>query len=137
MVLHLYARTDENHDIERGELNIATTYFESAVRSGSPFEAYYYLAEMHSASATNPAMPSHLKSSSCSMAVSFYKLVSERGVWDDDLLRDAETAWLSDNQQEKEVAMLKWRIAGERGSEIAQSNLAYILDQGHNLIFND
>jgi SEL1 protein len=71
------------------------------------------------------------------MAVSFYKLVSERGVWDDDLLRDAETAWLSDNQQEKEVAMLKWRIAGERGSEIAQSNLAYILDQGHNLIFND
>jgi aryl-alcohol dehydrogenase-like predicted oxidoreductase len=68
------------------------------------------------------------------MAVSFYKLVSERGVWDDDLVRDAEAAWLSDNQQEKEVAMLKWRIAAERGSEIAQNNLAYILDQGQNLM---
>ena len=70
------------------------------------------------------------------MAVSFYKLVSERGVWDDDLVRDAEAAWLSDSQQEKEMAMLKWRIAAERGSEIAQNNLAYILDQGQILIFS-
>ena len=64
------------------------------------------------------------------MAVSFYKLVSEKGVWDDDLLGDAEVAWQADDQQEKDVAMLKWRIAAERGSEIAQNNLAYILDQG-------
>jgi hypothetical protein len=90
---------------------------------------------MHSSSASNHGMPSHLKSSSCTMAVSFYKLVSERGVWGDDLVRDAEAAWLSDSPQEKEIAMLKWRIAAERGSEIAQNNLAYNLDQGQNLIF--
>lgn len=64
------------------------------------------------------------------MAVSFYKLVAERGVWDDELLRDAENAWMSGADQDKETAMLKWWIAAERGSEIAQNNLAYVLDQG-------
>lgn len=64
------------------------------------------------------------------MAVSFYKLVSERGVWDDDLLKDAEYAWVSGSDRGKEIAMLKWWIAAERGSEIAQNNLAYALDQG-------
>jgi hypothetical protein len=70
------------------------------------------------------------------MAVSFYKHVSERGVWDDDFVRDAEAAWLSDNQQEKDMAMVMWRIAAERGSEFAQNNLAYILDQGETLILS-
>ena len=65
--------------------------------------------------------------------MSFYKLVAERGVWDDDLLRDAEIAWMADSNQGKEVAMLKWWIAAERGFEIAQSNLGYILDQGEHL----
>lgn len=64
------------------------------------------------------------------MAVSFYKIVSERGVWDDDLLRDAEVAWMSGTDRGKEIAMLKWWIAAERGSEIAQNNLAYVSDQG-------
>jgi SEL1 protein len=105
-------------------------YFETAVRSGSPFEAYYYLGELHSASASNPKTPAHLKSSSCAMAVSFYKIVAERGVWEDDLLGDAEAAWMAGGDQNKEAAMLKWWIAAERGSEIAQNNLAYILDQG-------
>ena len=64
------------------------------------------------------------------MAVSFHKLVAERGVWDDDLLRDAEAAWNSGTERGKEIAMLKWRIAAEQGFEIAQNNLAFILDQG-------
>ena len=75
-------------------------------------------------------MPPHVVSSACSMAVSFYKIVAERGVWDDDLLRDAEIAWMAGSKQEKGMAMLKWWIAAERGSEIAQNNLAYVLDQG-------
>jgi SEL1 protein len=64
------------------------------------------------------------------MAVSFYKIVSERGVWGDDLLRDAEIAWMTGTERGKETAMLKWWIAAERGSEVAQTNLAHILDQG-------
>ena len=64
------------------------------------------------------------------MAVSFHKLVAERGNWDEDLLRDAEVAWMSATEYDKEIAMVKWWIAAERGSEIAQNNLAYVMDQG-------
>jgi len=115
---------------DRGEAALATTYFDTAIRNGSPFEAYYYLGEINSAAASTVGMPAHVVSSSCAMAVSFYKLVAERGVWDDDLLRDAEIAWMSGSDQDKEVAMLKWWLAAERGYEIAQNNLAYVLDQG-------
>ncbi|KAF9565588.1 HCP-like protein [Agrocybe pediades] len=118
----------------RGEMILATTYFETAVRNGSPFEAYYYLGEIHSAAASNKNLPAHVSSSSCAMSVSFYKLVAERGVWDDDLLRDAEIAWMSGTDQGKEVAMLKWWIAAERGYEIAQNNLAYVLDQDKSVL---
>lgn len=66
----------------------------------------------------------------CASAVSFFKLVAERGVWDDDLLTDAEAGWYSGTDRGKEIAILKWWVAAERGSEIAQNNLAYVLDQG-------
>lgn len=109
---------------------MASALFETAVFHGSPLEAYYYLAQIHSAHADTPGMPPAMASSSCAMAVSFYKIVSERGVWGDDLLRDAEIAWASGTDRGKEVAMLKWWIAAERGSEIAQNNLAHVWDQG-------
>ncbi|KAK7045626.1 ERAD-associated protein [Paramarasmius palmivorus] len=119
---------------QHGEVALATANFEAAIRLGSPFEAYYYLAHVHATQATNPNMPSNIASSSCSMAVSFYKLVAERGVWDDDLLREAEMAWMSGNEKRREVAILKWWVAAERGSEIAQNNLAYVLDQDKSLL---
>jgi SEL1 protein len=122
------------HHYFRGEFSLATTYFETALRTGSPFEAYYYLGQIHSGSSSNPVVPKHLVSSSCSMAVTFYKIVAERGVWEDDLLRDAEIAWMSGTDQGKEVAMLKWWIAAERGHEIAQNNLAYVLDQDKSVL---
>lgn len=56
--------------------------------------------------------------------------MAERGVWDEDLLRDAEAAWMMGSEQDKDLAILKWWIAAERGSEIAQNNMAYVLDQG-------
>ncbi|KAJ2916794.1 hypothetical protein MD484_g3661, partial [Candolleomyces efflorescens] len=122
------------HYYNRGEIPLATTFFEQAVRNGSPFEAYYYLAEIHASQAQNPNVPGHVVAGSCSMAVSFYKLVAERGVWEDDLLRDAEIAWMSQTPQDKEVAMLKWAIAAERGFEVAQNNLGYILDQDKSIL---
>lgn len=96
------------------------------MRQGSPFEAYYYLALIQSQQAHNPAFTA----GSCAMSVSFHKLVSERGVWGDDLLKDADEAWSSGTNRGKEMAMLKWWIAAERGSEVAQNNLAFVLDQG-------
>ncbi|KIY50282.1 HCP-like protein [Fistulina hepatica ATCC 64428] len=119
---------------ERGDLTLATSYFEAAIRQGSPFEAYYYLADIHSAQAATPGVPPHVASSSCAMAVSFHKLVAERGVWDNDLLHEAEVAWMSGTRHGKEVAMLKWWIAAECGSETAQSNLAYVLDQDRSVL---
>ncbi|KAF8908028.1 hypothetical protein CPB85DRAFT_1310505 [Mucidula mucida] len=118
----------------RGELTLATTYFETAVRLGSPFEAYYYLGKIHASQSRSLSVAPNVASSSCAMAVSFYKLVSERGVWDDDLLKDAEYAWVSGSDRGKEIAMLKWWIAAERGSEIAQNNLAYALDQDKSIL---
>lgn len=67
---------------------------------------------------------------SCASAVSFYKLVAERGVWDGDIVNEAEEGWNSGTERGKEMAILRWWIAAERGYEIAQNNLAYVLDQG-------
>lgn len=129
--IHTRLLLHSTHELSgRGELALATTYFEGAVRYGSPLEAYYYLGDIAAAQAATPGMLPHVVSSSCAMAVSFHKLVAERGRWDEDLLRDAEMAWMSTAEHGKETAMLKWWIAAERGSEIAQNNLAYILDQG-------
>ncbi|KAF7351169.1 Ubiquitin-protein ligase [Mycena sanguinolenta] len=119
----------------RGEIQFATTLFETAaVLFGSPFEAYYYLGQIQSAQADTPGMPPAIAASQCAMAVSFYKIVSERGVWGDDLLRDAEIAWMSDTERGRETAMLKWWMAAERGSEIAQNNLAHVLDQDKSIL---
>ena len=88
------------------------------------------MGQINWAHATNPSVPPNVATSSCAMAVSFYKLVTERGVWEDDLLREAEIAWMTGTDHGKELAILKWWVAAERGSEVAQTNLAYVLDQG-------
>lgn len=116
----------------RGEFKLAVTYFEAAVRFGSTFEAHFYLAKIHTlnmriANEGSPAGP-------CASAVSFFKFVAERGVWDDDLLADAEDAWYSGTERGKEIAILKWWVAAERGSEMAQNNLAYVLDQDRSML---
>ncbi|KAF4563274.1 ERAD-associated protein [Pleurotus pulmonarius] len=122
------------HHYRRGEYQIASKYLEAAMRNGSPFEAYYYIGEIQASQVRAKTAPPHIKSSSCAMAVSFYKLVAERGVWDDDPSREAEISWLAGTEKDKEIAILKWWIAAERGSEVAQNNLAYVLDQDRSLL---
>ena len=111
-------------------MKLAITHFENAIRNGSPFEAYYYLAQFQARTMRATGYPRHITSSACSVAVSFYKVVAERGVWDVDLVSHANLAWASGNDRNKEMAMLQWWIAAERGYEPAQNNLAYVLDQG-------
>jgi SEL1 protein len=120
------AFTQEQTD--RGEFKYATVNFENAVRLGSTFEAHFYLAKIHTENMRSA--DNNFAAGFCASAVSFFKLVAERGVWDDDLLTDAEAAWYSGSERGKEIAILKWLVAAERGSEIAQNNLAYVLDQG-------
>lgn len=121
--------------VARNELKLATAFFETAIRQGSPFEAYYYLADIQARIARNPASPPEIAGSSCAVAASFNKLVAERGTWEENLLRDAEVAWSSGTKRGKELAMLKWWMAAERGFEVAQNNLAFVLDQGSHLVF--
>ncbi|KIK69055.1 hypothetical protein GYMLUDRAFT_91457 [Collybiopsis luxurians FD-317 M1] len=118
----------------QGDIATATVHLDAAVRLGSPFEAYYYLGQIHATQANNPLIPRNIASSSCAMGVSFYKIVAERGLWDEDFLREAEVAWDRGTQESKEIAILKWWIAAERGSEIAQNNLGYVLDQDKSIL---
>ncbi|KAI0079287.1 HCP-like protein [Panus rudis PR-1116 ss-1] len=122
------------HHYGIGEVDKAIMFFEQAVRLGSPFEPYYYLADMQAQQARNPIIPRNIAGSSCAVAVSFYKLVAERGTWDDDLLREAESQWRSGTERGREMAMLRWWIAAERGSEVAQNNLAFVLDQDKSIL---
>ncbi|KAI0629048.1 HCP-like protein [Trametes polyzona] len=119
---------------ERGDLKLATAYFETALRQGSPFEAYYYLADIQARQARASMIPPEIAGSSCAIAVSFYKLVSERGTWDDNLLKEADDTWNLGTERGSEMAMLRWWIAAERGYEVAQNNLAFVLDQDKSIL---
>jgi SEL1 protein len=121
--------TESRRNVEKGEIKAATAFFESAVRHGSPFEAYYYLAQINSRSMAN--LPPAMRPGACSMATSFFKVVAERGVWTDNLIRGGELAW---ERGARDEALLQWSIAAERGQEIAQNNAAYVLDQDRSMV---
>jgi SEL1 protein len=116
--------------VEDGQYEKATGLFEVAVRNGSPFEAYYYLGIMHAAQVNNAALPDHVRQGACAAAVSSLKIVAERGCWEDNFVQEAEEAWASGTEHGKDLALIKWAIAAERGYEVAQNNLAFVLDQG-------
>jgi SEL1 protein len=98
------------------------------MRHGSPLEAFYYLAKIQEMKMKS--MPAYLKPGACSIATAFFKVVAERGSWDEDLIREGEEAWETETPSGKQLAMLKWWISAERGLEIGQNNLAFLLDQG-------
>ncbi|KAH9942227.1 HCP-like protein [Epithele typhae] len=122
------------YHFHRGELKQATAHFENSLRLGSPFEAYYYLAGIQAMQARERTIPHEIAGSSCAVAVSFFKLVAERGSWDDDMLREADYYWSLGTERGGEMAMLRWWIAAERGLETAQNNLAYVLDQDKSIL---
>ncbi|EGT45201.1 CBN-SEL-1 protein [Caenorhabditis brenneri] len=79
--------------------------------------AYYNLAQMH---ATGTGVPR-----SCSHAVDLFKSVAERGRWGEKLM-EAHSAY-KDNRQDE--AAMKYLFMAELGYEVAQTNLAFILDR--------
>lgn len=112
--------------VGRGEVQLSTHSFHTAVRVGSPFESFYHLGKVYAASARAQAAAG-LRPETCGPAVAHLKLVLERGSWKDDIVGEADRAW---ERGETDKAILGWWMAGERGYESAQNNLAYILDQG-------
>uniref|UniRef100_A0A1I7UVF4 S5 DRBM domain-containing protein n=1 Tax=Caenorhabditis tropicalis TaxID=1561998 RepID=A0A1I7UVF4_9PELO len=79
--------------------------------------AYYNLGQMH---ATGTGVPR-----SCSHAVDLFKSVAERGRWGERIM-EAHSAY-KDNRHDE--AAMKYLFMAELGYEVAQTNLAYILDR--------
>ena len=106
----------------------AIKVFEAGIRSGSPFEALYHVAEHHAARSRKIAdegIQDHL--SVCGIATIYYKIVSEVGSWGEDFVGDADRAWA---RGETNNALVGWWLAAEAGSEIGQNNVAFLLSRG-------
>lgn len=104
----------------------AMQYLESALRHGSPFEAFHLYASIHASIARQPIADGG-KPGFCGAAVAWYKLVAERGSWDDNYVLDAERAWA---RGEEGNALVGWMVAAEMGNEAAQNNLGWLLERG-------
>jgi len=107
----------------RGEWKEAEELFHRALRldtlrTRTPdlFQAYYYIAEIN-----NRAGPG-----ACPVAVELYKTVVERGDWEHEVWWEAERARLAGDER---TALLGYWIMAERGYEVAQNNIAYMLDR--------
>jgi SEL1 protein len=118
------------------DLNNAAKWFDMALKIGNSFEAYYYLALINVRTARYPRDPltghynvgpaGTASYERCRNAVSGFKYIAERGDWKDATFTRAEKAW---NKGFKAKALLGWALAGEKGFEAAQNNVAWVLDR--------
>ncbi|KAF7190500.1 Protein sel-1-like 1 [Pseudocercospora fuligena] len=103
--------------LDQGDISTATKYFELAARN-SHIEAFYYLAEMNEKGIG--------RDRSCGSAAVYYKIVVEKAeaIWSS--LSEAADAY-EDGEPSK--ALIPYLMAAEQGSENAQANVAWLLDQ--------
>ncbi|KAJ8341370.1 hypothetical protein SKAU_G00336610 [Synaphobranchus kaupii] len=94
----------------------ALKYFNLASQAGHIL-AFYNLAQMH---ATGTGVIR-----SCPTAVELFKNVCERGRWSERLM----AAYESFNEGDVDSAVVQYLLLAEQGYEVAQSNVAFILDQ--------
>uniref|UniRef100_A0AAQ5YIW7 SEL1L adaptor subunit of ERAD E3 ubiquitin ligase n=1 Tax=Amphiprion ocellaris TaxID=80972 RepID=A0AAQ5YIW7_AMPOC len=94
----------------------ALKFFNLASQSGHIL-AFYNLAQMH---ATGTGVMR-----SCHTAVELFKNVCERGRWSERLM----TAYSSFKEGEMDAALIQYLLLAEQGYEVAQSNVAFVLDQ--------
>ncbi|KAI9665321.1 MAG: ERAD-associated protein [Alyxoria varia] len=102
--------------MDQGDIKTATRYFDLAARTGNP-EALYYLAEMHDLGIE--------KGKSCPTATVYYKMVAEKAEALQSMFPEANEAYQSGDV---ETALLLYMMAAEQGYEVAQANVAYMLD---------
>ncbi|XP_031550098.1 protein sel-1 homolog 1-like [Actinia tenebrosa] len=121
---HLQIGTMYYHGLGvRRDYKMAIKFFNLASQSGHVL-AFYNLAVMH-ASGTGVMR-------SCHTATELFKNVAERGRTAK-LLMEAHEAY---KQGQVDTALLKYAMLAELGYEVAQSNVAYILDHGLSSILN-
>lgn len=102
----------------------ALKFFNLASQAGHIL-AFYNLAQMH---ATGTGVMR-----SCHTAVELFKNVCERGRWSERLM----TAYSSFKEGETDAALVQYLLLAEQGYEVAQSNVAFILDQKGAQIFSE
>lgn len=102
----------------------ALKFFNLASQAGHIL-AFYNLAQMH---ATGTGVMR-----SCHTAVELFKNVCERGRWSERLM----AAYGSFKEGETDAALVQYLLLAEQGYEVAQSNVAFILDQKGAKIFNE
>jgi SEL1 protein len=103
--------------LDQGDVATAIKYFDLAARNGH-IEAYYYLAEL--------SYEGIGRDKSCTMAAMYYKIVSEKAEAILSSFREANEAFESGDT---ETALVAFMLAAEQGFEVAQANVAYLLDQ--------
>ncbi|PIK58743.1 hypothetical protein BSL78_04315 [Apostichopus japonicus] len=106
----------------RRDYKMAVKYFNLASQSGHIL-GFYNLAQMH---ATGTGVMR-----SCHTATELFKNVAERGSWSM-MLMNAHSAYKMGDIQS---ALMQYTFAAELGYEVAQSNVAFILDQGESSMF--
>ncbi|OLL27144.1 Protein sel-1 1 [Neolecta irregularis DAH-3] len=103
--------------LERKEVNVALKLFESSARHGN-IEALYHLAELSNSGKA--------RERDCNLATLYYKTVAERIECGRSTIPDANAAI---EAGDLDRAIIGYLIAAEQGYEVAQTNVAYLLDQ--------
>ncbi|XP_021363345.1 protein sel-1 homolog 1-like isoform X4 [Mizuhopecten yessoensis] len=101
----------------RRDYKLAVKYFNLASQGGHVL-AFFNLAQMH---ATGTGVLRN-----CHTAVELFKNVAERGRWAE-MLSEAHSLYKEGNLFH---SLIKYTFLAELGYEVAQSNVAFILDQG-------
>ncbi|KAI7866666.1 hypothetical protein BDF14DRAFT_1727995 [Spinellus fusiger] len=130
-----YFRKAANKENADAQVNLAVEYMKQestlplAIRlftmaaDAKHILAYWNLAQLNYAGVGLKA--------SCQMAVSFYKSIAERGDWRSPIV---ETAYKQYKKGDREKALIYYMMAAEKGYEVAQSNVAYLLDTDKQLL---
>lgn len=116
------------------EYTHAVKYFDLAMKLGNSFEAFYYLAKINvrmanfqvEGDAYRVGPQGTASYERCRNAVNGFKYAVERADWKDPTFGRAERAW---SKGLRGRALLGWSLAGERGYEAAQNNVAWVLDR--------
>jgi len=108
-----------------GDMANALKYFDRATTFGNAFEGWYYMGIINAKFSRDPALTGRVERAR--FAVRCFKIALERGDWESPVFHLAAKAW---KKGDRHKALLGWMIAGERGYEAAQNNVAWILDRG-------
>ncbi|KAI9296880.1 HCP-like protein [Neoconidiobolus thromboides FSU 785] len=111
-------------EMENEKHEKAFRYFLEAAKQKN-FLGSYHLANYYA----NELFSLH----SCTLAVPLFKSVAERGVWD---LDHMSMGYHHYKRGEIETALIHYIIAAESGIEIAQENVAWIIDQAKYKLVN-